>query len=163
MKKYSAVPAAIALIIGLAVVAYATNKSNMPTPAGKDLSKHVTDQNPYKKWKLWPGKAIISEGTEPHGAFVKVYVNNIAYKSLKKMRGFNNNSIVLQENYTNSKKLSTVTLMYKVKGYNPSGGDWFWAKYDNKLNVVSEGKIPGCLDCHTDATTNDYVFSGRAK
>jgi hypothetical protein len=163
MKKYSTVPAALVLMISFVVIAYATNKSSMPTPAGKDLSKHVTDQSPYKKWNLWPGKAGMSEGTEPHGTFVKVYVNNIAYKSLKKVKGFNNNSIVLQENYTHSKKLDTVTVMYKVKGYNPAGGNWFWAKYDKNLNVLAEGKIAGCLDCHTDATTNDYVFSGKAK
>lgn len=76
MKKYSTVPAALVLMISFVVIAYATNKSSMPTPAG---------------------------------------------------------------------------------------GNWFWAKYDKNLTVLAEGKIAGCLDCHTDATTNDYVFSGKAK
>ncbi|MEN8262879.1 MAG: cytochrome P460 family protein [Nitrospirota bacterium] len=163
MKKYSAVPAILILIIGFVVIAYAGDKSAMPAPAGNDLRKYVIDVDPYKNWILWPGTINMSEGTEPHGAFVTIYINEAAFWSLKKMKGFRNNSIVLKENFNKNKKLEALTVMYKVKGFNPDGGDWFWAKYDKNHNVISEGKIAGCLDCHADASINDYVFSGKAK
>ncbi len=163
MKKYSTVPAVLILIIGIVVIAYANDESAMPAPAGDDLRKHIIDGNPYKNWMLWPGTTNMSEGTEPHGAFISVYINETAFWSLKEMKGFRNNSIVLKENFNKDKQLEALTVMYKVKGYNPEGGDWFWAKYDKNHNLISEGKIVSCLDCHSDATTNDYVFSGKAK
>ena len=51
--------------------------------------------------------------------------------------------------------------MYKVKGYNPAGGDWFWAKYDPEFNILAEGMVKGCLNCHGSAKANDYVFAGK--
>jgi hypothetical protein len=68
---------------------------------------------------------------------------------------------MLKENYTPEKKLAAVTVMYKVKGYNPDGGDWFWVKYDPNYDILAEGKVEGCLNCHGSAKANDYVFAGK--
>ena len=177
MKKHSIVLLTLTLMICIVAIAYAGHdhmvvpyeaqalgkNTMMPIPSGGDLRQHIIGQEPYKKWSLWPGKGKLYEGTEPHGAFITVYVNDIAVKSIKKQKGFANNSIVLKENYSPNKKLVAVTVMYKVKGYNPSAGDWFWVKYDADFNVAAEGKVKGCLDCHSDAQGNDYVFTGKAK
>lgn len=75
----------------------------------------------------------------------------------------NNNSLIVKENYAPNKKLVAISVMYKVKGYNPEGGDWYWAQYDADFNVLSEGKVKGCLDCHSTAKDNDYIFTGDVK
>ena len=49
--------------------------------------------------------------------------------------------------------------MYKVKGYNPGAGDWFWALYDPQGRVKMEGKPQGCIGCHGAALKNDYVMA----
>ena len=82
-------------------------------------------------------------------------------KSIKLKQGMANNSIIVKETYTQDKNLAAVTVMYKVKGYNPAGGDWFWAKYDPEFNILKEGMVKGCLNCHDSAKTNDYVFTGK--
>ncbi len=74
-----------------------------------------------------------------------------------------NNSIIVKENYTPDKELVAVTVMYKVRGYNPEAGDWFWAKYGPRFEILAEGKVQDCLTCHSSVKDNDYIFSGKVK
>lgn len=129
-------------------------------PSGKDLFRHITEEEPYKKWDLWPGKGEFEEGTEPHGELISVYVNDKALESIKKVQGMVDGSIVIKENYTKDKKLTSYSLMKKVKGYNPDGSDWFWVRYSPEFAVLNEGKVSMCHDCHAAAETNDYIFTG---
>ena len=177
MKKHAAFLAALVLVFSIVAVAYAGHESMvipyekmafgemtaMPRPDAGDVRQHSIGQEPYKKWKMWPEKGELYKGTEPHGALLTTYINDIAMNSIKKMKGMKNNSIIVKENHAPNKKLVAVTVMYKVKGYNPEGGDWFWVKYDAGFEILQEGKIKGCLDCHGTANDNDYIFSGKVK
>lgn len=176
MKKYVLLLGLIFLVLLTTVLAFAGHehmvipfekealgsRTMMPMPSGGDLRHHIIGQEPYKKnFELWPGKGEKYQGREPHGALLTTYVNDIALKSIKKQKGMANNSIIVKENYTQEGNLAAVTVMYKVKGYNPAGGDWFWAKYDPEFNILAEGMVKGCLDCHGSAQTNDYIFTGK--
>ena len=176
MKKNAAFLAVFFSVLLITVIAFAGHdhmvipyekqafgsRTMMPIPSGGDLRQHIIGQEPYKKkFELWPGKGEMYQGKEPHGSLLTTYVNSIALKSIKKQKGMANNSIIVKENYTQDKKLAAVTVMYKVKGYNPAGGDWFWAKYDPEFNILAEGMVKGCLNCHGSAKTNDYVFTGK--
>jgi LPXTG-motif cell wall-anchored protein len=44
--------------------------------------------------------------------------------------------------------------MYKVEGYNPEGGDWFWAKYQPDGSVDAAGKVASCAGCHLGIADN---------
>jgi hypothetical protein len=56
-----------------------------------------------------------------------------------------------------------LTVMYKFKGYNPEGGDWFWAKYARDGSVMASGKVEGCIKCHGRRKDNDYIYTGTVK
>ncbi|RJQ18655.1 MAG: hypothetical protein C4560_07065 [Nitrospiraceae bacterium] len=133
----------------------------MPRPSAGDLRYHMTIHKSYREWAEWPGKGKMYKGREPHGAFLTTYVNETALDSIKKAKGMAEHSIIVKENYDPGKKLTAVTVMYKVKAYNPEGGDWFWVKYDPDFNVLGEGKIKACLDCHGTVKDNDYIFTGK--
>ncbi len=177
MKKHAAVLLTVVFVLGVVLIAYAGHemvvpyeslyfgtKDVNPRPEAGDLRHHILSQNPYKKkFKLWPGKGEQYKGTEPHGSLLTTYVNKRALKSIKKKKGMANNSIIIKENYTPNKKLVAVTVMYKVKGYNPSDGDWYWVKYDENFDVLAEGKVKGCLKCHSTVKDNDYIFTGKVK
>jgi hypothetical protein len=136
----------------------------MPLPDAGDLRHHITGHTPYKKdFKLWPGKGEMYKGMEPHGSLLTTYVNDIALKSIKNRSGMTNNSIIVKENYSPDKKLMAVTVMYKVKGYNAEGGDWFWVKYGADFSTLASGKVKGCLGCHGSVANNDYVFTGKVR
>ncbi len=130
-----------------------------PRPEAGDMRYYITGHKPYRIWAKWPGKKKMYEGKRPHGALLMTYVNRIALKSIKAMNGMANNSIVIKENYTSNRELKTISLMYKVRGYNPGGGDWFWASYDANFNTIEQGQVEGCLGCHVRAKKNDYIFT----
>jgi len=69
-------------------------------------------------------------------------------------------AIIVKENYGKDKKtLMAVTPMYRIKGYNPEGGDWYWAKYGADGTVLKAGKVKGCIDCHSVQKTKDWIFT----
>ena len=62
-----------------------------------------------------------------------------------------------------AKYLKAVTVMLKRPGYDPETGDWFWAKYNADGSIAKEGKVAGCIGCHTAAINNDWIFTGPVK
>jgi hypothetical protein len=175
MKKNIAVFIMIIFLLSISAIALAGHehlvipfeaqalgyKTTMPIPSSGDLRQYILGQDPYKKWETWPGKGKMFKGTEPHGSLLTTYINDIASESIKKKKGMDNNSIIVKENYAPNKKLVAVTAMYKVRGYNPEGGDWFWAKYDADFNILAEGKVKACLSCHGTVKNNDFIFGGK--
>lgn len=176
MKKYLVALAALLFVVSVAIIAHALHDTiipyestfghyeAMPLADAGDLRHHIISHMPYRKAKeftLWPGKGEKYKGTEPHGALLTTYVNQRALKSIKAKKGMANNSIIIKENYTSNKKLMAVTVMYKVKGYNRGGGDWFWVKYDADFNTLKQGKVKGCLNCHGTVKDNDYIYTGK--
>ena len=174
MRRYAVLLMTVVVFASLAFAAYAGHENvvfpyegsfghyeTMPQPDSGDLRHYVTSHMPYKKeFTIFPGTTEMYEGTEPHGSFLTVYVNDIALKSVKNKK-YSNNSIILKENYSPEKKLAAITVMYKVNGYNPEGGDWFWVEYDPAFKVLKEGKVKGCLDCHSKTKGSDYTFTGK--
>lgn len=71
-----------------------------------------------------------------------------------------NGAIVIKENYGKDQEtLMAITPMYKVDGYNPDAGDWFWAKYGPEGKIMASGKIQGCIDCHKNKKDQDWLFT----
>lgn len=136
----------------------------MPAANGKALWDYLKMEKYAKHWKMWPGKKALYPGKEPHGALLTTYVNKIAYEAIKEKRGmFSDGSIIVKENYTADKKLAALTVIYKVKGYNPEAGDWFWAKYLPDGKVAAEGKVDACIQCHGMQKANDYIQTAPLK
>lgn len=147
---------------GIPAIPYEAILKHRPFPAAGDLRYHMTVHMPYREWVKWPGKGEMYSGMEPHGSLLTTYVNEQALDSIKKAKGgMADGSIIVKENYDSGKQLVAVTVMYKVKDYNPDAGNWFWAKYDPKLNILAEGKIEGCIKCHGEAKDNDYIMTGK--
>lgn len=160
MKKSLIVSLVIVLSLVFAGGVYAQSKSADP----KALWALIKKADYAKKWKMWPGSEALHKGADPHGAFVTTYVNPSALNAIKKKKGkMPNGAVIIIENYTKAKKLKSIDVMYKVKGYNPSGGDWFWAQYKVDGKILAEGKIDECIKCHEAQKKNDYVWSSKLK
>ena len=136
----------------------------MPGSDAGQLYDYITKSDPYTSWELWPGKGKLYKGTEPHGALLTTYVNQPAYFSAKDKSGkMKDGSIIVKENYTPDKNLAALTVIYKIKGYNPSAGNGFWAKYDPEGKVLASGKVESCIACHGKNKKNDYIMTGKIK
>ena len=138
--------------------------------------------NNYKNWS--PGfseSAGFFRGKNPHGAYLKMYVNRTAAGNINDLAV---GSVVILENYHKDQSLKTISVMYRTTGFNPEGNDWYWIEYkpdgsvvrsaakdDRKSNLVNNvsltaspkrmimGKATNCIQCHQSAAGNDFVFS----
>jgi len=79
-------------------------------------------------------------------------------------KGLADGSILVSEDYGANKNLESMSVMYKIKGYNAGGGDWFWAKYSpNDGYVLESGKVASCISCHASKKDNDYIHMAVVK
>lgn len=152
---------AIAILVALAFTTTLSGAAgDSPSADGPKFWNHITKANPYLGWGYWPGHYGIYPGKSPHGAYLKIYANGIALKAAREGKPMPYGAILVKENYGKDKKtLMAVTPMYKVKGYNPQGGDWFWAKYGPKGKVLKAGKVEGCIKCHSVQKSKDWLFT----
>ena len=165
MKKNLVILICSFMILGLAgAVSIALAEGGAPKADGKAVYDYITKADPYQNWALFPGKGKLYKGKHPHGAFLTTYVNAVALKGINDRVGtLADGTIIVKENYTPDKTLAAVTVMYRVKGYDSDAGDWFWAKYKADGSIAKEGKVAGCIGCHTAVINNDWVFTGPVK
>jgi hypothetical protein len=165
MKKNLLVALVLTITMLLSATALlAAGGGSMPPAKGLDVYDYITKTNPYQKWALFPGKDKFYTGKHPHGALLTTYVSEVALAGLNNKVGtLADGSIIVKENYMPDKTLGAVTVMYRVKGYDPEAGDWFWAKYKANGSIEKEGKVAGCIGCHTAVIANDWIFTGPVK
>lgn len=141
-----------------------TSRITHPAPRAADVWSFVTAEDYQKKWKLFPGTTAQMAGNSPHGAFISTYVNDLALDAINMKRGtMPPGSVVLKENFAPDKTLAAVTLMYKVPGFDPDNGDWYWLQRTADGTVRAEGKVAGCISCHTAKASNDYLYLGAIR
>jgi hypothetical protein len=117
----------------------------------------------YKEWAPWPGQdGDFYEGTRPHGAQLKVYINRTAAGDIDKVPP---GSVIVKENYSPEKKLAAITIMKRIENYDPDNQDWYWVKYLPDGSVATTqgrkaaGKVSSCIGCHRAAKGGDYIFA----
>lgn len=132
-------------------------------------------ENYQNNWENFPGFEGWQEGNSPHGAWLKYYANPTAVNNPDQLP---QGSVIIKENYPeqNEEQLGPVTVMVRIKDYDPDTYDWFWAKYlpDGSLDTNDQGvKLAGrvakdaggegehgaCIGCHSGASGNDYMFA----
>ena len=150
-KKYSLM-ACLCLLLLMGTSALA----KMPGADPDALWEYITKTSPYTLWHFWDDHKGLLEGNQPHGSFHNVYINGIAYRA--NSNPLPNGAIQVKENFNKDKKLMAITVMYKVKGYNPDAGDWFWVKYTPDGKAKPYGRPKGCISCHGAADDNDFVM-----
>ena len=124
----------IFLFVFTLLISYSIGTGEPPDKEGKMnaqiLWKYMTEESPYQNYRTWPGKEGFYESTMPPGNILKLYVNDIALETIvNKKSVFSDGALLIKENYTDDKKLFLITVMYKSKGFNPAGHDWYWVKY----------------------------------
>lgn len=165
--KYAKLVLCLVVAVSMAFVAgeaLTQGDCSHKAPDAAKMWQCITEKNPYLGFHFWPGKEGFYEGTRPHGAILRTYVSPKAYLDITNKKGmFSEGAVIVKENYSPEKKLMAVTVMKKVKGYDPEHNDWYWAKYGPDGTALKEGKVEGCIKCHLEVKDNDYAFSGSLK
>jgi hypothetical protein len=142
--------AAMVLFMGFAPVA------EMPGPDAAALWEYITKESPYQEWGFWDDHQDMQPGNSPHGPFHRVFVNEVLLKAGGVPVPYG--AIQVKESFDSNKKPTALTVMYKVEGFNPEGGDWFWARYTLEGKAGPAGKVQGCIGCHAVKASNDYIL-----
>ena len=129
--------------------------AEIPGSNADALWNYITKVSPYQNWSFWPDHQGMQAGRAPHGPKHKVYVNDKALASKKPPLEYG--SIQVKENFNMTGQLKAITVMYKIKDYNPGDGDWFWVKYSPEGKADKAGKPAGCIGCHGTRANNDFV------
>ncbi len=135
---------------------------------GAAVWAHIQESD-YQAWPRWPGLGDQYAGQEPHGMLLTTYVNDVALAALESgATTMPAGAVIIKDNYMPDGTLAAVTTMLKVPGYNADAGDWFWTKHlpDGTLDAAPngmalEGRLPGCIGCHTTAVSTDYLVNAQ--
>lgn len=98
----------------------------------------------YRAWQRAPGY----EGREPsraaHGEAVEIFVNDVVAADLASttpIRQWSEGAVIVKDGYDGG-DLVLVAVMEK------SGGEWFWAEYDEDGDTLFSGAPDLCTGCH---------------
>jgi hypothetical protein len=58
---------------------------------------------------------------------------------------------------TGERPASIMVMTKREAGYDPAHGDWRWTALNSRGEVVADGKLDRCTQCHKDAP-HDYIF-----
>lgn len=145
-------------------------QADLPDTDGPAVMDYVLETDPYTEWGTWPSdqwnnfNANLVSGA-PHGNVVRIYVNEVALEAADSFEGsLPEGSMIVKENYVgedpdNPGQMDSITIMYKVDGFNAEANDWFWvkAKPDGQ-QIDAEGAVDGCIGCHSQTGHKDYVL-----
>ena len=123
------------------------------------LWQRIKGEQEYKKYSFWPGHEGEQPGQSPHGNYHMIFINPTLRNSLPlESKTAPYGSIIVKENCDANKVTKMLTVMAKVEGYSPETNDWFYAKFGLDGEVLAEGNIQGCVNCHKLMQKNDYIF-----
>ena len=126
---------------------------------GDVLWNRIENESNWDSWGHWPGLDGLVAGQSPHGKFHEIYVNAPLLEAIPiASKIAPDGSIIVKENFDANKNPTNVTVMAKVKGYDPAHGDWFWARFFPDGKVDEAGKVASCIACHEGMKSNDYVI-----
>lgn len=151
------------LLFGLFVpAAFADGHADDPEELVAKFMGLLESQAYEYTWHYEPGvEPGFYEGTAPHGAILRTFVNNIAYDAIQHgMTSLPAGSILSKQNFTPEKVLAATTIMVKMEeGFNPDAGDYFWAKVQPDGTIDAAGAPAGCVGCHGAQKANDWLFN----
>ena len=158
----------VMLIVLLALTGFAGCSRMAPEPElpaltadevdGARLWERMTGESDYRTYSEWPGHAGLQPGQSPHGVWHRVSANRNLFDALPLSDSIAPaGTIIVKENFDNSRELKNLTVMAKVDSWDPDNGDWFWGMYGPDGTVLAEGSLGGCISCHEGMKVNDYV------
>ena len=117
----------------------------------------------YNTWKVLTPEKNDGVISNPHGESSKTFADKTAADDAINLPI---GSILVREDHDEGSKRQSISVMYRVKGYDKDQGNWYWLKYQQNGSIVRDsnkkavaGKVASCIECHAKAKGRDFVFS----
>lgn len=137
------------------------NTMTPAAPTGEALFALITQPTPFNQWGQFPDRQGTLPSALPHGPMSNVFINATLASALSNFTGrLPDGSIIVKENVGTDPSVTeaTLTVMWKVSGFDPDNNDWFWANMSPTGQISAEGMVQACAACHGAARLNDFVF-----
>jgi hypothetical protein len=135
----------------------------------------LSDINGYTSWmkvnlETLTGDVFGALGDAHAGAegLREIYVNNLGRAVTLGSRSFPypTGTIFVKETFMNEGgekgMLGSLTIMIKRgSGYDPANNNWEYMMVSPDNEVMRQGKVEGCIGCHTVVADTDYVFNNK--
>ena len=86
---------------------------------------------------------------------IKLYMNRTAAGASKDLPV---RSVIVAENYDSQQTLQSISVMYRAKGFSKKSKNWYWVEFDPVGTAKTAGVTKSCIECHSSARGNDFVF-----
>jgi hypothetical protein len=114
----------------------------------------------YHGWRTFPGTGERHPGTEPHGALLTTYVNDLAHDAIANHAvTLPPGAVLVTESFAPDATLTAIAVMHKVQGYDGDHADWYWAKYDAGGTAEASGRVASCAECHGQRADRDHIMA----
>lgn len=137
-------------------------EAQLPDTTLEAVWAYLQAQDYRSSWNLWPGKAELYSGGEPHGMLLTTYVNGPAGEALRTGAGtMPVGAIIVKENFRPDSVHVATTVMYKTESFNPDHNNWWFLKRNADGSVDAAGRGAGCESCHSAGlgAENDYILT----
>lgn len=137
--------------------------ASVSVPSPQALWKEI--QQLQKAHAIMPESTPYQIGSRTVDPYTTDLANAAAIRSIQqsggilKVKRYENDSLVVKENYNSHKRLVGVTAMLKLKGYDAGDRNWVMAAYKPSGAVAAFGKIGSCIACHVLVRQQDFVFA----
>ena len=156
-------PILLGSVAVLSVVGIAVAATTASIPAPETLWKEIGILQ--KKHAIMPESRPFQAGSRVVDVYTVDLSNRPASETIHKagkitsVTRYPAGSLLVKENYDQNKKLTGITAMLKVDGYDPGDRNWLMAAYSPAGKVVSYGKVSSCITCHVMVSKTDFVFA----
>ena len=148
-------------IIPLLALSLALGACGDAAPSDEELTTEAWEAiQGYASWGQVDPWIGIQPSGRAHGAYVQNWFNDAA--EANHGGTIPDGGIAVKENYetADGREPIAIFVMYKVEGYDPDNGDWFYARYAPDGTVDVAGQDAGsCAGCHNDGADVDRLLT----
>lgn len=152
---------------GIMAVGIGVALAGVRAPTPQALWQQV--QTLQKNHAIMPESHPFQVGSRTVDAFTTDLANAAAVHSIRmaggiiKVTRYAQDSLLVKDNYNQERKLTGVTAMLKLPGYDASDRNWVMAAYKPNGTLVAYGKVGTCIACHVMVRHQDFVFAPPPK
>ncbi|MFN0164838.1 MAG: cytochrome P460 family protein [Bryobacteraceae bacterium] len=131
----------------------------LPGATAADVWNYLLGQNHRQNFPLIEGKGQLYSGIPPHNNLLTVQLSPAAQDAVNRKAGsYPAGSFITKDAHDADRNLLLSYLMFKIPGFDAANNDWFYSTRRPDGSIGASGAVGGCIECHSRAKANDYVF-----
>ncbi len=161
-RHSSLIPIVAALLLSSTCLAGSAPSAAPPSP--RALWQRIA-RLMHEPGSILPGSRIDQPGSRPVDAYTIDRADPASRQAILHAGGivhlhrYPSGALLIKENFSRPGRMTGVTAMLKIPGYDASDRNWLMASYAPNGRVLAYGKVATCIGCHTLVRRQDFVYA----